>query len=72
MAHKNLSCSGADKNEKDMRKYIAIDETKLEIGSGVVYIWAARDVQTREILALKVTTTRTSRMASEFISFKFV
>jgi transposase-like protein len=55
------------KAPKRERKYVAIDDSKVLTKSGVFYIWAARDHETKEILALRVTRKRTSRMASEFI-----
>jgi len=37
--------------ERRHRRLIAVDETKSKLGGEQIYIWAARDVETKEILA---------------------
>ena len=49
------------------REAIAVDETKLKVNGKQVYIWVAMDVETREILEVRVTLSR-SRQACLFLS----
>ncbi|MGB9660066.1 MAG: hypothetical protein ACPLY9_06085 [Nitrososphaerales archaeon] len=51
------------KPEKRNRRCIAVDETKL--GKEQLYIWAARDIETKEVLA--VSFTRSSLDAEIFL-----
>jgi len=36
------------------RKRVAIDETKIKLSGRTVYVWAARDIDSREIIAVKL------------------
>ena len=51
--------------ERKMRRAIAVDETKLH--GEQVYVWMARDVDTREVLAVRVSYTRSSMDAELFL-----
>ena len=44
--------------EKRERRALAIDETKVRIGMAWWYLWAAIDLDSKEILAVQLTTTR--------------
>ena len=37
------------------RKLIAVDETELKVNGRIVYVWAAIDVDTGELLAMEAT-----------------
>lgn len=52
---------------KRKRKYIALDDSEFDLEGKKIFIWTARDVETKEILGLKITLKKTSRMAFEFI-----
>lgn len=49
------------------RGVVAVDETKLKLGGIQFYVWAARDVRRKEILALRVSWTRSSLDAELFL-----
>jgi len=53
--------------EKKERKAIAIDETKVRMKGKWIYLWAAIDLETREILAVYVSTTRTCLETHSFL-----
>ncbi|MGC8969485.1 MAG: helix-turn-helix domain-containing protein [Conexivisphaera sp.] len=42
------------------RRLVAVDETELKVNGRIVYVWAAMDVDTRELLALEATWSRGS------------
>lgn len=46
--------------KKKKRKEIAVDETKLKLHGRQIYVWAAIDIKTKEILAIDVTKGRSS------------
>ena len=52
------------------RRCIAVDETKSKLGGEQLIIWAARDVDTKEILAFRVSFTRSSLDAELFLKDK--
>ncbi|MEM2751343.1 MAG: DDE-type integrase/transposase/recombinase, partial [Nitrososphaerales archaeon] len=53
--------------ERKLRRTIAIDETKTKLHSEQVYVWMARDVDTREVLAVRVSYTRSALDAELFL-----
>jgi len=55
------------KPERRVRRLIAVDETKAKLGGEQVFIWAARDVDTKEVLAFRVSFTRSSLDAEIFL-----
>jgi transposase-like protein len=50
------------------RRLIAVDETVEKVNGREVYVWAAIDVDTRELLAIKATWSRSSLDALLFLS----
>jgi putative transposase len=50
-----------------VRRLIAVDETKAKLGGEQVFIWAARDVDTKEVLAFRASFTRSSLDAEIFL-----
>jgi len=48
-------------------RLIAVDETKAKLGGEHVFIWAARDVDTKEVLAFRASFTRSSLDAEIFL-----
>ena len=67
---------GLPKPERRYRRCIAIDETKLKVerkgGGGEpepiwLFLWAARDVDTKEVLAVRASFTRSSLDAEIFL-----
>jgi putative transposase len=46
--------------ERRVRRIVAVDETKAKIQGKHVYVWVARDVYAREVLAVRVSYTRSS------------
>jgi len=46
---------------------VAVDETKLKLGGEQLYVWAAIDVKTREVLACRVSWTRSIMQAEAFL-----
>ena len=54
-------------HEKKHRRAIAVDETKVKLENQWVYIWNAIDVDNREVIAIHVSTTRTSLDALYFL-----
>jgi transposase-like protein len=59
------------KPERRYRRCIAVDETKLKVerkGEPIyVFLWAARDVDTKEVLAFRASFTRSSLDAEIFL-----
>ena len=53
--------------EKARRRAVAVDETKVKIENKQIYVWNAIDVDRRTILAVHVSTTRTSLDALYFL-----
>lgn len=53
--------------ERRERKVIAIDETKIRMRRNWFYLWAAIDVDTKELLAVYLSPTRTSFEAMSFV-----
>ena len=51
---------------KKQRNFIAVDETVIKINGEKRYLWAVIDVETREILAVWITTTRSWWTARDF------
>ncbi len=54
--------------EKRERRALAIDETKVRIGKAWWYLWACIDLETREVLAVHLTTTRSHMDAYVFLA----
>ena len=52
---------------KKQRNFIAVDETVIKINGEKRYLWAAIDVESREVLAIWITTSRNWWTAREFI-----
>ncbi|MEM2896049.1 MAG: DDE-type integrase/transposase/recombinase [Candidatus Bathyarchaeia archaeon] len=55
------------KPKRKPRSLIAIDETKTKLVGSQVYVWAARDVESREILAFRVSFSRSILDAELFL-----
>ena len=53
--------------EPRYRRCIAVDETKLRVKKSYVYIWSAVDVDSRELLALETSYSRSSLNALTFL-----
>ncbi|MGC9075697.1 MAG: DDE-type integrase/transposase/recombinase [Conexivisphaera sp.] len=49
------------------RRLVAVDETELKVNGRMVYVWAAMDVDTRELLAMEATWSRSSLHALLFL-----
>ena len=54
-------------HKKKHRRAVAVDETKVKLENQWVYIWNAIDVDNREVIAIHVSTTRTSLDALYFL-----
>lgn len=54
--------------EKKKRKIIAFDETKIKINGKTAFLWAAIDVENREIIGIEVTWLRNGAHAIWFIN----
>ena len=52
---------------KKHRRAIAVDETKVKLENQWIYIWNAIDVDNREVIAIHVSTTRTSLDTKYFL-----
>jgi len=52
---------------KKHRNLIAVDETGIKINGEKKYLWAAIDVESREVLAVWITVTRNYWIARDFI-----
>ena len=50
------------------REAIAVDETKLRVKGKYVYVWVAMDIKTREVIAVRVSLSRSSLEAYFFLS----
>ncbi|MCX8191514.1 MAG: hypothetical protein N3F06_01745 [Nitrososphaerales archaeon] len=55
-----IALNNLPKPERRYRRYVAVDETKTKLGKGQLFIWAVRDVDTKEILAYRASFTRSS------------
>lgn len=53
-----VKCRSVTEVERRKRRTVAIDETKLKVDGKHIYLWAAIDVDTREILAVHVSSAR--------------
>jgi putative transposase len=53
--------------ERRRRRVIAVDETKLKLRGEQIYVWAAVDVRTKEVLACRVSWTRSILDAEAFL-----
>ncbi|MGC8695876.1 MAG: hypothetical protein ACP5UD_05700 [Conexivisphaera sp.] len=49
------------------RRLVAVDETELKANGRIVHVWAAMDVDTRELLAVEATWSRSSLQALPFL-----
>jgi transposase-like protein len=49
------------------RRLVAVDGTELEASGRVVYVWAAMDIDTRELLAVEAMWSRSSLQALPFL-----
>jgi transposase-like protein len=62
---------GLPKPERRCRRCVAVDETKLKVerkGEPIyLFLWAARDVDTKEVLAFRASFTRSSLDAEIFL-----
>ena len=52
---------------KKQRNFIAVDETMIKINGEKRFLWAAIDVESREVLAVWITTTRNWWIARDFL-----
>jgi len=52
---------------KKQRNFIAVDETVIKTNGEKRYLWAAIDVESREVLAVWITTTRNWWIARDFL-----
>nr|AEP25271.1 transposase type I [Pyrococcus sp. PK 5017] len=52
---------------RKQRNFIAVDETVVKINGEKRFLWAALDVESREVLAVWITTTRNWWIARDFI-----
>ena len=50
-----------------VREALALDETELKVCGGEAYVWAARDVGSREVLAVDGSWSRSILAASLFL-----
>jgi len=55
------------KPEQRHRRSVAVDETKLKICGEQFYVWAAIDVKSKEVLACRVSWTRSIMQAEAFL-----
>ena len=53
-------------HKKRYHRVITVDETKVKLENQWIYIWIATDVDNREVMAIHVSTTRTSLDALYF------
>ncbi|RLF26131.1 MAG: IS6 family transposase, partial [Thermoplasmata archaeon] len=60
-------CENLFKPEKKTRRIVAIDETKLKKEKQQIYIWNALDINDKTILAVHISTSRTSFDAIYFL-----
>ncbi|MGC9189555.1 MAG: DDE-type integrase/transposase/recombinase [Conexivisphaera sp.] len=49
------------------RRLVAVDETELKVNGRIVYVWAAMDINTRELLAVEAMWSRSSLQALLFL-----
>ncbi len=59
-------CSCLFQTEKVTRHIIAVDETKIKKEGQQIYIWNAIDIEAKTIIAVHLSTTRTSLDAIHF------
>ncbi|MEM2922262.1 MAG: DDE-type integrase/transposase/recombinase, partial [Candidatus Bathyarchaeia archaeon] len=55
------------KPKRRRRRVIAVDETKLKLKGQQLYVWAAVDVKAKEVLACRVSWTRSILDAEAFL-----
>lgn len=55
------------KPERRRRRVVAVDETKLKLGGKQLFVWAAVDVKTREVLACRISWQRNIMQAEAFL-----
>jgi len=55
------------KSKRRRRRVIAVDETKLKLKGQQLYVWAAVDVKAKEVLACRVSWTRSILDAEAFL-----
>ena len=60
-------CKGLFDVKRRARRAVAVDETKVKIENNQIYIWNAIDVDDRSILAVHVSSSRTSFDAIYFL-----
>ena len=60
-------CAGLFQPEKRTRRIIAVDETKIKKEGQQIYIWNAIDIEAKTIIAVHLSTTRTSLDAIHFL-----
>jgi len=54
-------------HKKKHRRAVEVDEAKVKLENQWIYIWSAIDVDNREVIAIHVSTTRTSLNALYFL-----
>ena len=54
------------KPKRKRRSLVAVDETKLKLRGEHLFVWAAIDVETKEVLACRVSWTRNIMQAEAF------
>ena len=64
---KKVSSTITVASERRYSGCIAVDETKLKVKGGVVYVWSAVDVDSGELLALEASYGRSCLNAFEFL-----
>jgi putative transposase len=52
---------------KKKRRHIAVDETKIKLNSAQIFVWAAIDCETKELLGIKATKGRSTADAYFFL-----
>jgi len=57
-----------DRVRPEYRGAVAVDETKLKVRGKQVYVWVAMDVETKEILGVRASLSRSSLEAYFFLS----
>ncbi|MGF3522784.1 MAG: DDE-type integrase/transposase/recombinase [Candidatus Bathyarchaeia archaeon] len=55
------------KLERKYRKCVAVDETKLKLNGRQLFVWAAVDVKTKEVLACRISWQRNIMQAEAFL-----
>ncbi|MGQ9551965.1 MAG: IS6 family transposase, partial [Candidatus Bathycorpusculaceae bacterium] len=55
------------KPERKRRRSVAVDETKLKLNGKQLFVWAAVDVKSREVLACRVSWQRNIMQAEAFL-----